>query len=245
MGPTSAQLGKRNKNSTETISKYLEKKGALARRLKLDDALHLSQLVDMFSSAVLPYLRASQPAPLVHEEENSKVTLNAPSTGDEEAVENNADAKVNKTSKEENEIPANDAEAAAEEEEEIHANSEYDELIATVEEAEIPANDADAEVDVGRDEIITDEEIEQRSPRKNRGGDCRRRNPRQCCQCNQTERPRAVGPRRTRGAWQPPSPRRRQAETRKDLGIFNVDSVIDNYYFNYFLPNVQFKDKDV
>ncbi|KAF5273957.1 hypothetical protein FQA39_LY01072 [Lamprigera yunnana] len=63
----SAQLGRRNKSTTETMAEFLEKKGVLSRRVKLDDELHLPQLVDMFGPVVLPYLQASQPAPPIHE----------------------------------------------------------------------------------------------------------------------------------------------------------------------------------
>ncbi|KAF5280998.1 hypothetical protein FQA39_LY05203 [Lamprigera yunnana] len=65
--------------------------------------------------------------------------------------------KVDEMSEEENKIPVNDAELA-EEEEGNHDNPKYDKL-----EAEIPANNADVEVDVGREEILTDEEVERRT----------------------------------------------------------------------------------
>ncbi|KAF5305532.1 hypothetical protein FQA39_LY01623 [Lamprigera yunnana] len=119
----SAELGRRNKYTTENMVEFLEKKGDLARRLKLDDELHLPQLVDMFGPAVLPYLLVIQPSPPTHETQEEKI-----------------------------EIPVNDAELG-EEEEENHDNPKYDKL-----EAEIPDNDTGGEVDVGREEILTDEE---------------------------------------------------------------------------------------
>ncbi|KAF5284313.1 hypothetical protein FQA39_LY04606 [Lamprigera yunnana] len=155
----SAQLGRRNKYTTETMAEFLEKKGVLVRRLKLDEELHLLQMVDMFGPTVLPYLQASQPTPPTHETEKEKV----------EIPEN--DAEVNDA----REIDREDA-TVTDEEAESHANSECDESAATAEEVEIPevdeiseeenkipANDADVEIDVGRQEILTDEEVEHRT----------------------------------------------------------------------------------
>ncbi|KAF5300413.1 hypothetical protein FQA39_LY02212 [Lamprigera yunnana] len=122
-------LSRRNKYTTETMAEFLEQKGVLARRLKLDDQLHLPQLVDMFGPAVLPYLQASQPAPHTHETQEEKIV-----------------------------IPENDAEVnnvgETDEKAESHANSEGDELAAAAEEVEILGNDADAEVDVVRNKEI-------------------------------------------------------------------------------------------
>ncbi|KAF5276035.1 hypothetical protein FQA39_LY00831 [Lamprigera yunnana] len=145
------------------MSEFVAKKSALARRLKLDDEIQLPQLVEMFGPKIPPYLQASQPAPLIHIEGNSETTPNATPTGDEEAFQNNTDAEVDETS--EVEIRANskcDELAAAKQEVESHVNSECDELVATAEEEEIPAKDSDAEVDVGRDDIVTDVEVEHR-----------------------------------------------------------------------------------
>ncbi|KAF5299188.1 hypothetical protein FQA39_LY02361 [Lamprigera yunnana] len=125
----SAQLGRRNKSTTETMAEFLEQKGVLARRLKLDDELHLPQLVDMFGPAVLPYLQASQPVPPTNETREEKIVI----------PENNTEV---------NDI------GEMEEEAESHANSEGDELVAATEEVEILGNDADAEVDVVRDKEI-------------------------------------------------------------------------------------------
>ncbi|KAF5305956.1 hypothetical protein FQA39_LY09112 [Lamprigera yunnana] len=125
----SAQLGRRNKSTTETMAEFLEQKGVLARRLKLDDELHLPQLVDMFGPAVLPYLQASQPMPPTNETREEKIVL----------PEDNIEV---------NDIGEMDEEA------ESHANSEGDELVAATEELEILGNDADAEVDVVRDKEI-------------------------------------------------------------------------------------------
>ncbi|KAF5282272.1 hypothetical protein FQA39_LY17634 [Lamprigera yunnana] len=125
----SAQLGRRNKSTTETMAEFLEQKGVLARRLKLDDELHLPQLVDMFGPEVLPYLQASQPAPPTNETREEKIVI----------PEDNTEV---------NDIGEMDEEA------ESHANSEGDELVAAAEEVEILGNDADAEVDVARDKEI-------------------------------------------------------------------------------------------
>ncbi|KAF5306118.1 hypothetical protein FQA39_LY09096 [Lamprigera yunnana] len=131
----SAQLGRRNKSTTETMAEFLEQKGVLARRLKLDDELHLPQLVDMFGPAVLPYLQASQPMPPTNETREEKIVLPEDIT-------------------EVNDIGEMDEEA------ESHANSEGDELVAAAEEVEILGNDADAEVDVVRDINIDPKEDE-------------------------------------------------------------------------------------
>ncbi|KAF5282285.1 hypothetical protein FQA39_LY17647 [Lamprigera yunnana] len=125
----SAQLGRRNKSTTETMAEFLEQKGVLARHLKLDDELHLPQLVDMFGPAVLPYLQASQPVPPTDETREEKIVI----------PEDNTEV---------NDIDEMD------EESESHANSEGDELVAAAEEVEILGNDADAEVDVVRDKEI-------------------------------------------------------------------------------------------
>ncbi|KAF5300412.1 hypothetical protein FQA39_LY02211 [Lamprigera yunnana] len=71
----SAQLGRRNKYTTETMAEFLEQKGVLARHLKLDDELHLPQLVDMFGPAVLPYPQASQPEPPTYETQEEKIVI--------------------------------------------------------------------------------------------------------------------------------------------------------------------------
>ncbi|KAF5302893.1 hypothetical protein FQA39_LY02073 [Lamprigera yunnana] len=127
----STQLGRRNKSNTETMSEFMAKKSALSRRLKLDDALHLPQLVEMFGPAVLPYLLPSQPAPPSHEDENSEATQNASPTGDEEAFQNNADAEVDEASEEEIEIHENDAEFESKNKRDVEFNvyPEVDETI--------------------------------------------------------------------------------------------------------------------
>ncbi|KAF5291672.1 hypothetical protein FQA39_LY14309 [Lamprigera yunnana] len=71
----SAQFGRRNKSTEETMAEFLEQKGVLARCLKLDDELHLAQLVDMFGPEVLPYLQASQPVPPTHETREEKIVI--------------------------------------------------------------------------------------------------------------------------------------------------------------------------
>ncbi|KAF5284105.1 hypothetical protein FQA39_LY17096 [Lamprigera yunnana] len=128
----SAQLGRRNKSTTETMAECLEQKGVLARRLKLDDELHLFQLVDMFGPAMLPYLQVSQPVPPTNETREEKIVI----------PEDNTEV---------NDIGEMD------EETESHANSEGDELAAAAEEVEILGNDADAEVDVVRDKEINND----------------------------------------------------------------------------------------
>ncbi|KAF5282581.1 hypothetical protein FQA39_LY04988 [Lamprigera yunnana] len=125
----SAQLSRRNKSTTETMAEFLEQKGVFARRLKLDDELHLPQLVDMFGPAVLHYLQVSKPVPPTHETREEKIVI----------PENNAEV---------NDVSEMDEEA------ESHANSESDELAAAAEEVEILGNDADAEADVVRDKEI-------------------------------------------------------------------------------------------
>ncbi|KAF5278322.1 hypothetical protein FQA39_LY05811 [Lamprigera yunnana] len=183
----SVQLGRRNKYTTDTMREFLEKKSVLARRLKLDDELHLHQLADMFGPAVLPYLQASQPAPPKHEtqEEKIKIPENDAELNDVREMDREDATKCDKSAAaaEEVEIPEVDAVqdatvtdeesvqsnatpkptkrlAAAEEEdeEENHNNSKYDKL-----EAKIPANDVDAEVNVGRDKILIDEEVKHRT----------------------------------------------------------------------------------
>ncbi|KAF5300324.1 hypothetical protein FQA39_LY11181 [Lamprigera yunnana] len=108
----SAQLGRRNKSTTETMAEFLQQKGVLARRLKLEDELHLPQLVDMFGPAVLPYAQASQPVPPTNETREEKIVI----------PEDNTEV---------NDIGEMDEEA------ESHANSEGDELAAAAEGVEI------------------------------------------------------------------------------------------------------------
>ncbi|KAF5306423.1 hypothetical protein FQA39_LY08932 [Lamprigera yunnana] len=128
-GQLSAQLGRRNKSTTETMAEFLEQKGVLARRLKLDDELHLPQLVDMFGPAVLPYLQALQPVPPTHETREEKIVI----------PEDNTEV---------NDIGEMDEEA------ESHANSEGDELVAAAEEVEILEDETVEEEII--DEVILD-----------------------------------------------------------------------------------------
>ncbi|KAF5278705.1 hypothetical protein FQA39_LY18365 [Lamprigera yunnana] len=113
----SAQLGRRNKYTTKTMAEFLEKKGVLARRLRLDDELHLSRL--------LSYLQASQLAPSTHETQEEKIEI---PKNDAEVID------VREMHREEN---------ITDQEAESHANSEGDELAAAAEEVDIPGNDAE------------------------------------------------------------------------------------------------------
>ncbi|KAF5288861.1 hypothetical protein FQA39_LY03740 [Lamprigera yunnana] len=159
---------------TCTVIKKEEKRGL--RERKEDD-------LNGGVSELLPYLQDSQQAPPTHETQEEKIEIpendaevnnvrkidREDTTITDEEAESHANTECNEsaavaeeveipevdeTSEEENEIPVNDAELA-EEEEENHDNPKYDKL-----EAEIPANDAGAEVDVGREEILTDKEVE-------------------------------------------------------------------------------------
>ncbi|KAF5276011.1 hypothetical protein FQA39_LY00807 [Lamprigera yunnana] len=100
------------------------------------------KLVDMFGPAVLPYLQASQLAPPTYETQKEK----------SEIPENNAEVNDARTIDREDET-------VTDEEAESHVNSECDESATAAEGAEIPANDAD----VGREEILTDEELKHRT----------------------------------------------------------------------------------
>ncbi|KAF5283727.1 hypothetical protein FQA39_LY17224 [Lamprigera yunnana] len=161
-----SQFCRRHKRHNETMSEFLTTKGAIAKRVKLDDAEHIPQIVDMFGPAVLPYLRAPQSAPPIHKKDhrecsnvvaNDVVQCREPQTRQRCEQQDNADAEVYDVQE------IDQDESITDDEPESHVNSECNELVVTAEEAELPANDGDAEVDVGRDEIHTDEEVEHRT----------------------------------------------------------------------------------